>query len=555
MKFRKVFTLVSIALLFPSIFMGLVQFPQVTKAESPNWLNDWNSRKSLIVSTGIHIITVHYASGNDVLGHTYLNEMCQPDFDDIRFTGSDGETLINEVTVRTKVNSNYAEFKVNVTESPIYLYYGNSLASGLYANEVLSDGSLGDTDELTENYVTSGEGQISGITKESPVTGFATSLEAEISSDVGSTAQMALLLMNDCLEEPETLVHVYGRRIVALTETKSIPISDKHREVFEFETPVPIYKGTVYGIALWAGAGTKVWYETDAGEGSFFRNGDFSGDMVLHTGALGNYALGRFMNYEQVDEDEQNVLFKDNADYTKSYSLWHQHYESEGTIDAEAGQGIGESYAFNSTVTPPSGEGWGELAFKGELVDGNKRFWSGVVRLSTLPSLDSYISLMAILRYAPWTSLNGFGVERTESGVHWRLNMRSEAGVWSHTLFGEVEANTDYLVILNYETDGVNAKSEVWVTKLSEPDLLKEASPSATLTVANDAFGDIFFIGAADYPLNRLSATSAFFDEIMLKEEFPATFGAWGARESDDYYLTIAVSGSGYTNPPAGTRI
>lgn len=220
------------------------------------------------------------------------------------------------------------------------------------------------------------------------------------------------------------------------------------------------------------------------------------------------------------------MLFRDNADYTRSRSLWHQHYERNGTINAQTGLGIGGFYAFNSTVTAPSGQGWGELAFKGEVRDGRKRFWSGVVRLSALPSLSPHVELMAVLRYSPWRSLNGFGIDRTEAGVQWRLSMRSGAGVWSHVLFGEAEADTDYLVILSYETDRVNAKSEVWVTKLREPELLEEALPSATLTVANDAFGDLFFIGAANYPLENVSAILAFFDEMVLTEDFPATFGA-----------------------------
>lgn len=68
---------------------------------------------------------MRYGSGNDVLGHTYLDGACQADFDDVRFTGSDGETLINEVKVRRKVEGDYAEFKINVLESPIYVCHGN----------------------------------------------------------------------------------------------------------------------------------------------------------------------------------------------------------------------------------------------------------------------------------------------------------------------------------------------------------------------------------------------------------------------------------------------
>ena len=221
--------------------------------------------------------------------------------------------------------------------------------------------------------------------------------------------------------------------------------------------------------------------------------------------------------------------------------MWHHHWENNGRIAAKSGQGIGNSYAFNSTVTAPSGDGWGELSFLGEITDGRKRFWSGVVRLSASPNLDSHVELMAVLQYPSWISLNGFGVNRTEAGVQWILSAKSGAGVWSHTLFGNVEIDTDYLVILSYETNGKNAKSEVWVTKLSAPDLLKEASPLATLTVVNAAFANMLFIGAADYPLHNVSPLSAFFDEMTLIESFPAVFGAWG-NEDVCVFLSLELS-------------
>ena len=152
MRLHKLVTSITIFLLLSGIFMGLAHFPQVVKAEGENWLTGWGYRKSLILSTGIHVITVHYGSGTDVLGHTYVGGKCQTDFDDIRFTGSDGETLVADVTVRTKVDSNYAEFKVNVVTSPIYMYYGESSTSGMYVPESFGSGTLGDTDVLTQHY-------------------------------------------------------------------------------------------------------------------------------------------------------------------------------------------------------------------------------------------------------------------------------------------------------------------------------------------------------------------------------------------------------------------
>jgi hypothetical protein len=525
-------------LLVSSLFMVLTELPQGAKAEE-NWLNGWNYRKSVEASSGPHVITTHYNAGNDVLGHVYLDGACQPDFDDIRFTGPDGQTLISGVTIRTRIDGEYAEFKVNVGSSPIYVYYGNPAATSYYDNEVLGSGSFGDTDQLSQSYVAPAGGQISGIAMASPVTGYATSLEAVVSSESDSTVQMALLLMRNFSEEdvekstPWDMTNfVQGRRVVALTETKTISDPSKHREVFMFDSSVPIFKGTLYGIALLAGEGTRVYYQTGGGSASFDGFWSLSKGLLLHTGGYENKAFGRFVNYEMVDWDEQDVLFRDNADYTGSRSMWHGHYEYNGEIDVASGQGVGGSYAFDSTVFTPDddGRGWGELAFLGSIGDGNKRFWSGVVRLSALPDLGSHVELMATLRYPEYDAMNGFGVDRTNDGVQWRLSVLSGTDVWSHTLFGEVEADTDYLVILSYEMDGVYSTSEVWVTNLDEPDLLLEDSPSEALTATENGFGNMFFIGAADYPLGAecgVSAISVFFDEMALTENFPATFGAW----------------------------
>ena len=60
--------------------MGIQFFPAVN-AEGENWLTGWSFRQNLTVNDGIHVITVHYNSGNNVLGHIYLNGKCQPDFE------------------------------------------------------------------------------------------------------------------------------------------------------------------------------------------------------------------------------------------------------------------------------------------------------------------------------------------------------------------------------------------------------------------------------------------------------------------------------------------
>jgi hypothetical protein len=107
------------------------------------WLSGWSYRKShkITGSTAGAVsnyqipITVHYGSGSDSGGDVYLNGKCRSDFGDIRFTDSDGVTLL-PYWVEDKVDGNYAKVWVKVPSIPaspsqatIYIYYGNSSAT------------------------------------------------------------------------------------------------------------------------------------------------------------------------------------------------------------------------------------------------------------------------------------------------------------------------------------------------------------------------------------------------------------------------------------------
>ncbi|MFX0206349.1 MAG: DUF2341 domain-containing protein, partial [Candidatus Hodarchaeota archaeon] len=77
---------------------------------------------------------VHYGSGTDSGGDVYLNGHCQTDFDDIRFTSSNGITELDywieeihpgdNATIWVEVAAD-----LSVSSQTIYLYYGNSEAS------------------------------------------------------------------------------------------------------------------------------------------------------------------------------------------------------------------------------------------------------------------------------------------------------------------------------------------------------------------------------------------------------------------------------------------
>jgi hypothetical protein len=109
------------------------------------WLMGWEYRKAheILGSTAGSVtnypvkIVVHYGSGSDALGDVYLGGKGRTDFGDIRFTGTDGKTLL-DYWIEYKEDSKYAVIWVKVPEIPkgdgtgsttIYLYYGNPSAT------------------------------------------------------------------------------------------------------------------------------------------------------------------------------------------------------------------------------------------------------------------------------------------------------------------------------------------------------------------------------------------------------------------------------------------
>jgi len=112
-------------------------------AAGENWLTGWSYRKShqIVGSTaGAQTdyqvrITVYYGSGTDSGGNVYLNGKCRTDFGDIRFTASDGSTLL-AYWMESYTASSSAVFWVKVPSIPaspntatIYIYYGKSDAT------------------------------------------------------------------------------------------------------------------------------------------------------------------------------------------------------------------------------------------------------------------------------------------------------------------------------------------------------------------------------------------------------------------------------------------
>jgi hypothetical protein len=99
---------------------------------------DWSYRKSHVINpasgagTNYQVrIVAHYGSGTDSGEDVYLNGKCRTDFGDIRFTRSDGVSLL-DYWMESKVDGDYAVFWVEVADDlstnpvTIYIYYGNA---------------------------------------------------------------------------------------------------------------------------------------------------------------------------------------------------------------------------------------------------------------------------------------------------------------------------------------------------------------------------------------------------------------------------------------------
>jgi len=107
---------------------------------TPGWLSGWTYRQFHVISPSsgagtnyqVHL-NVTRTTGTSSADICYVGTSCQSDFDDIRFTSSDGVTLLDYW--KEQYVGNTASFWVEVaanlstTAQTIYLYYGNSIVS------------------------------------------------------------------------------------------------------------------------------------------------------------------------------------------------------------------------------------------------------------------------------------------------------------------------------------------------------------------------------------------------------------------------------------------
>ena len=131
------------------------------------WLSGWDYRKSHEIQgsnvgaqTNYQVkIIVHKGSGTDSGEHVYCNNHCQDDFGDIRFTDSDGTTLL-DYWMEEYTSGDKATFWVEIPSIPaspdtatIYIYYGKSDATTTSNGDdtfLFFDDFTGDLSEWTQ---------------------------------------------------------------------------------------------------------------------------------------------------------------------------------------------------------------------------------------------------------------------------------------------------------------------------------------------------------------------------------------------------------------------
>jgi len=144
---------------------------------SQTWLEGWTFRKKFTIngsSAGAQAnyqmkLIVHKGSGADSGNEVYLNNQCQDDFSDIRFTKSNGETKL-DYWIEEYTSGSQATVWVELDSIPtgganFYLYYGNSDAtsesSGL--NTFLD---FDDFENGTNDWVSYNNGLVSSSTEQ-----------------------------------------------------------------------------------------------------------------------------------------------------------------------------------------------------------------------------------------------------------------------------------------------------------------------------------------------------------------------------------------------------
>jgi uncharacterized protein (TIGR02145 family) len=133
-------SLAGLLLLLIVVGVGFFFFHNIKKAAAEWFDQNWFYRKSIILSRASGAVTnyqmkltVSYGSGTDSSSTVHCDFHCNADFSDLRFTTSDGTTLLDywvESYTASSVAAVWVEFdSIGTGATTFYIYYGNGSAA------------------------------------------------------------------------------------------------------------------------------------------------------------------------------------------------------------------------------------------------------------------------------------------------------------------------------------------------------------------------------------------------------------------------------------------
>lgn len=249
-------------------------------------------------------ITCYYGSGSDSGFAVYLDGECQADFDDIRFTEDDGETLL-DYWLEDKTDSNYARFWVEISDDlgsdvTIYVYYGNESASSL------SDGDATflsfthfDGDDLDDDWTV-------------------------IDEDMGSHGVASSLLT---LQSDATSHSVWFHRVLGINTTFTVPFRLR-ADIDGYSQSSSARKIILFGIGDCYDSGSSYHSERHQLGGNWDgasvlhqtrNNGDYEHTVLTPSPSAGTWELTTASN---VSDYIENDVLRDGNDYSPTGSQY-----------------------------------------------------------------------------------------------------------------------------------------------------------------------------------------------------------------------------------------
>lgn len=350
----------------------------------PWYSSSWDYRISYTISRPSGAVTdyqwpikVYYGSGTNgtesydglTIGKVYVDGNCQADFDDIRVTSEDGQTL-QDIWLEKKVDSSYAVYwvehdSVGTTATTFYVYYGNAGASSVSDIDATFSAELGDDFERGNDGDAPGNGwaQTSGNVE--------IDTGRDIGDETGFQGTRSLLIEDDGVDNGQTIQtcahsenHAVRMRLYKEDATKHVVILGYNtvgntQIYFRIgnDEEIDYYDGTFHG--------TGVYLTPDDWNLMEIRDIDYTAETYA-VYVNGSTASGCAMNSGSANDDEisinqpeaglsgsvDNFVIRNYRSTELTFGSWGSEETGEPVVTTSAASSVEETTAtLNGNIT------------------------------------------------------------------------------------------------------------------------------------------------------------------------------------------------------------